>query len=63
MMPSGVLLNKPVPTGYLTPMCIIAQMENCEEDPIIAYALNGCPIHRNTNLNDTSIVKGKLDIC
>lgn len=48
---------------HMTPVCMIAQMENAGPDAIIGWAFDGFPIYGDTNPDGTPIAEGVLDVC
>ncbi|MBT0957363.1 YHYH protein [Alphaproteobacteria bacterium KMM 3653] len=48
---------------HVTPTCMIAAMENREENPIIGWAFDGFPIYGDRNPDGSAIGAGDLDVC
>ncbi|MEM7644379.1 MAG: YHYH protein [Pseudomonadota bacterium] len=48
---------------HVTPVCLIAQMENAGPDAILGWAFDGFPIYGGTNPDGTPIGDGVLGVC
>lgn len=48
---------------HVKPTCMIDQMDNRDENPIIGWAFDGFPIYGDANPDGTAIQVGDLDIC
>lgn len=46
-----------------SPRCMIEQMDNKDENPIIAWGFDGFPMYGNNNPNGSAIAEGDLDVC
>lgn len=45
------------------PRCMIEQMDNRDENPIIGWGFDGFPLYGNTNPDGSEIAQGLLDVC
>lgn len=48
---------------HVKPKCMIEQMKNKDDNPIIGWAYDGFPIYGDNNPDGTAIAEGSLDIC
>lgn len=48
---------------HASPTCMIEQMENADDNPIIGWAFDGYPIYGDDNPDGTPIEAGTLDVC
>lgn len=48
---------------HARPTCMIEQMENADDNPIIGWAFDGYPIYGHDNPDGTPIEAGTLDVC
>ncbi len=48
---------------HVTPTCMIAQMDNRDDNPIIGWAFDGFPIYGDTNPDGSPVAAEDLDIC
>ena len=48
---------------HVKPSCMIEQMANAGDDPIIGWAFDGFPIYGDNNPDGTPIAVGVLDVC
>jgi len=45
------------------PRCMLEQMDNKDDNPIIAWGFDGFPMYGNNNPDGSIIVQGELDVC
>jgi hypothetical protein len=45
------------------PRCMLEQMDNKDDDPIIAWGFDGFPLYGNNNPDGSPIAAGALDVC
>ena len=45
------------------PRCMIEQMDNKDDNPIIGWAFDGFPLYGNNNPDGSAIATGDLDVC
>jgi len=45
------------------PSCMIEQMDNKDDNPIIGWGFDGFPLYGNNNPDGTAIAAGTLDVC
>ncbi len=48
---------------HVKPVCMIEQMVNRDDDPIIGWALDGFPIYGDDNPDGSAVAAGALDVC
>ncbi len=48
---------------HVKPVCMIEQMDNAAENPIIGWAFDGFPIYGDDNPDGSEIAAGALDVC
>lgn len=48
---------------HVAPTCMIEQMANADNNPIIGWAFDGFPIYGDTNPDGTPIAEGDLGLC
>ncbi|RVU85605.1 YHYH protein [Leucothrix sargassi] len=48
---------------HVKPTCMIEQMENANENPILGWAFDGFPIYGDKNPDGSMIAEGTLDVC
>ncbi len=48
---------------HASPTCMIEQMDNADDNPIIGWAFDGYPIYGHDNPDGTPIETGTLDVC
>ena len=48
---------------HMAPTCMIAQMANRDDNPIIGWAFDGFPIYGDTNPDGSAIGEADLDVC
>jgi hypothetical protein len=48
---------------HALPTCMIDQMKNKDENPIIAWGFDGFPMYGNKNPDGSTIAAGALDVC